>query len=123
VADELPRAVTEFIRRYVSSVEQLEILLLLRGDPERAWTADEVARELATQSESAFRRLDQLAAARLLVTSDGTYRYEPDSRVLAEDVEQVADTYARRRHRVITAIFSDPRDPARRFSDQFRRRR
>ena len=38
----LSPAVKQLLSRHIGSVEQLEVLLLLRGSPERAWTSAEV---------------------------------------------------------------------------------
>ena len=49
------------IADHIDSVEQLEILLLLYQHPERAWTAEAVARELRDLALSAGDRLEDLA--------------------------------------------------------------
>ena len=41
----IPKEASRFIAEYITSVAQLELLLLLRTDQERAWTADHLARE------------------------------------------------------------------------------
>lgn len=117
---ELPRAVTRFLSEHINSVEQLEILLLLRtGD--RAWTAGEIARELSTSPSSAEVRLEDLARAQLVVRDGDAYRCR-----VREDLrpvlEQVAESYAKLRVRVISQIFAQPSEGVRSFSDAFRLR-
>lgn len=59
---EADRAVLEFIREHVSSVIELEVLLLLDKQPARGWTAKEVARELRITAEWAQSDLAKLSA-------------------------------------------------------------
>jgi predicted transcriptional regulator len=120
---DLPVSVRRFIDQHISSVEQLEVLLLLRGDRSVAWQPDEVANELYAQADSIAHRLDDLAARGLLLLTGNSYRYQPRSEDLAQSVEDLADAYARRRVRVITHIFSDHDDAVHSFSDAFRIRR
>jgi hypothetical protein len=117
---ELSRSVKRFIGQHISSVEQLEILLLLRGDPAVEWRPESVARELYFQTESVLRRLDDLAGRGFLRLKDGCYRYAPRTADLGGAVEELADTYARRRVKVITQIFSGPDQAVQSFSDAFR---
>ena len=57
--NDLPEGVRHFLREYVSSVEQLEILLhLYRKSPE-ALTSQEVAKALYISPESVAARLDR----------------------------------------------------------------
>jgi hypothetical protein len=120
---ELARNVERFIDEHINSVEQLEVLLLLRSDPQRSWASNEVSKELATAPDSAALRLADLAEQGL-ISGEGEpvprYRYGKPSRKLDADVAAVADAYAKRRVSVITAIFSEPAGPAESFSDAFR---
>ena len=110
----LPARVQAFLSRHITSVEQLEILLLLAGTPGRSWTPVEQARHLRSHPDSAAQRVAQLAEDELVTGEDGAYRYGPGNGTVIGDVEEVADTYARRRHAVILAIYSDRRDRDRR---------
>lgn len=124
VAD-LPGNVQAFLRQYIDSVEQLEVLLLLRASGQE-WTAEGVTRELATSLDSATARLDSLARSRLLATSDSggqrLYRYDPAAQLVAA-VDELAEVYPKRRVAVITFIFSEPDESLRHFSNAFRLRR
>ena len=118
--DDLPKHVKRFISQHISSVEQLEVLLLLRGDPSVSWDPEEVSRELYSQPESALVRLDDLTSRGFLAVVGPRYRYAPVSETLAHDVEVLADMYARRRVRVITHIFASPDQAVQSFSAAFR---
>ena len=123
---DLSDSLQDFLRRYIDSVEQLEILLLLRSSG-RPWTASEITRELATSAVSAAARLDSLASARLAVRSgdgDGrTYAYKPADAKIRRAVDELAEVYPRRRVAIITFIFAAPDDSLRDFSNAFRLRR
>jgi hypothetical protein len=126
VAQELPSDVAQFIVEYVDSVEQLEVLLLVRATAPKDWDGPAVARELRIDSRSAGNRLAGMAARGLLVTTDeaaGRYRFDPKSPELKRVVGRLADTYDERRVSVITLIFSKPNDTIRSFADAFRIRK
>ena len=125
-AGDLPEEVRRFIFQHINSVEQLEILLLLRQQPGRAWSADAVARELRIASESAGERLEDMASARLLLRQGvrpEEYRYAPETMKLDDAVRGLATGYATRRVTVINLIYSKPIDRIRTFADAFRLRK
>lgn len=122
--------VRRFVSEHIHSVEQLEVLLLLRSEP-RAWSAEEISRRLFTSPSSAQMRLDDLCAFGLLRKesaqgeegSAALYRYE--ARDAGEDatIAAIERAYRERKDAMIQLIFSRPSDTARTFSDAFRLRR
>lgn len=123
----LPADVSRLLATHIDSVEQLEVLLLLRTAPERGWTAAEASGELRTEPDSVTARLRDLEA-RGFVTADGSgparlYRYRPATPDLARAVDGLADAYASRKVTVIGLIFSKPSKAVLSFSDAFRLRR
>lgn len=120
----LPEDVHRFLYQNIDSVEQLEVLLLLRRAPERGCTAEDVARELYSHPSSILHRMASLAGRGLLREVDpGRYQYAPRSTELHDTVGRVAETYRERRVAVITLIASKPIENVRAFSDAFRLRR
>jgi hypothetical protein len=126
VAADIPPHVARFINDHVDSVELVEVLLLLRRDAARAWTAEQVSEQLYTSPGSAANRLEALnrsgLAARAGEGASATYLYAPadaERDRAATDLEQV---YATRRTTVINMIFSKPSDKLRTFADAFRLR-
>ncbi len=120
---ELPNGVSRFITHHIHSVEQLEILLLLHRHPERAWSADAVARELRIAPESAGERLEGMVHHRLFVrqgVSPKEYRYGPENMKLDDTVRDLAAEYMKRRVMVINLIYSKPIHKIRTFADAFR---
>ena len=119
-------AALELISRHIHSVEQLEVLLLCRAVPDKAWTPAEVARALVTGTDTASLRLVDLAERGLLRVEPGGakgYRYAPPNRRLDASVDELAEAYATRRVTVIGLIFSKPDDAATAFADAFLFRR
>jgi hypothetical protein len=55
----LPEGVRRLIHEHIDSVEQMEVLLLLRREP-TPWTPEAVARELRIETGSALKRLEDL---------------------------------------------------------------
>ena len=111
-----------FIRRNISSVEQLEILLLLFEEPEREWSAEGISEHLRSSLTSVTKRLGDLERRQLVERTSGeTYRYRPSTR--AEGVlKLMRDEYHIRPTRVIDAIFSVPGEAISSFADAFRLR-
>ena len=118
---EFSPAFRTFINKNISSVEQIEVLLILHANPERVWTIDEISAILRSSPNSIRSRLQMLEERGLSATvRDEGYRYAPSERLHAM-VEMLANEYALRRFSVIELIFSRP-DAARSFADAFRLR-
>jgi hypothetical protein len=123
--ESIPENVRRFIIDHINTVEILEILLLLFGQPAQDLSAAEVSRRLYTSEESAAGRLNELYQTKLLVITPGEppkYRFNaasPDSARVSE-LEKI---YKERRVSVISFIYSKPSDPLRAFSDAFRLRK
>jgi len=123
VAGGIPDRVGQFIGAHISSVEGLEVLLLLHGQPERWWRHDEIGAELKSVPESVALRLADLREHDLVETdAAGAYRFSPAADAAA--VDELRESYRRRRVAVIAAIFAEPGDdPAQDFADAFRLRK
>ncbi|HEX4719919.1 MAG TPA: hypothetical protein VH300_15445 [Thermoleophilaceae bacterium] len=117
--DELPALARALIDRHIHSVEQLEVLLLLRAAPDKDWTPAEVARTLVSRPDTAEQRLVDLANRGLLRANASNFRYAPDGETDIA-VRQLAAAYATRRTRVIARIFSKPEDAAPGVREAFR---
>ena len=119
----VPKEVEHFIAAEIESVEQLEVLLLLRGAADKRWTAPEVARALVSQPDSAATWLETLTSSGLLQHAQEGYRYAPPSSDVERTVDALAESFAKYRVAVIGLIFSKPSERVRLFSDAFRIRR
>lgn len=126
MADQFPEEVRRLIIEHINSVEQLEVLLLLSGSPERGWDAEAVSKALYTQPEAAAMRLADLRVRGLLSLVEGSerlYRYHPSTPELDRLVSSLARVYRERRVAVITLIYSKPLDQVQAFADAFRLRK
>jgi len=114
--------VQRFITTHIDSLEKLEVLLLLRSQSGREWTASSVSLELRITESSAAARLADLAERKLLVSDGGTppvYRFSPASSEDVQAVTELAAVYGSRRVSVISFIFSRPLDKVRGFAEAF----
>jgi hypothetical protein len=120
--------VKAFIAAHIHSVVELECLLLLHGQPQREWSAEELGRELRVATEWAQRELLDLSARQLAVAVPGAtparYRYAGAGET-HDTVQRLADAYARRRVTVTELIFSKPATPPplQSFADAFKLRK
>ena len=125
-SDALPPPVKQLLSRYIRSIEQLEVLLLLRSQPQRAWAPAEVYDVIRSSQSSIATRLQDFTAAGFLVEENGTratYRYAPRDENLRSALDQTAAAYQTWRIRVIEAIFAPEVDPVQSFADAFKLRK
>lgn len=123
VDNPISEEVRRFISEYIDSVELLEVLLLLRRDPTREWSAETVSREIRSNPTSVTTRLNNLRSRGLLSVREAPaplYRYQPKTGELDLAIKGLAEAYAERQARVIDLIFSKPIDILRHFSDAFK---
>jgi hypothetical protein len=113
-------AVLAFVRGSIRSAWALEMLLLLRRDPQRAWSAEALVAELRGSVDLLNQSAASLAAAGLVdIVETGQYVYRPRASQLAELVDALAELYAHKPVAVLSTIFSAPADRIRSFADAF----
>lgn len=103
----------------IASVEQLEILLMLRVEPKTWRTLDDLAAELRGSRSSVERRIDALVHAGFVERRGGQVRYGVDASLDGAVAELLLE-YDLRRARVIEYIYSRPANAMRSFADAFR---
>lgn len=120
--NDLPEEVKRLLREHISSVEQLEVLLLLRSRSSESFDRRTITHELRTSESSAAARLTDLAAQGFLAFDDTTesYRYAPQVDWFDRAVELLDTAYRDRRYRVVELIFSKPIENLRAFAGAFR---
>lgn len=119
-------AVVSFLGDHIDSVLELELLLLLRAAPARAWTAADLATELKIDPAFAGEQLAKFSQRGFLARVDGSdpaYRYAPQSTQLDDSVAAVAAAYTTYRVTIIGLIFSKPTSNLKSFADAFRIRK
>jgi hypothetical protein len=120
--DEFPAELKQFIDFYIESVQQLEALLLLRGDPHRKWQAADIAKQLYVPENIASSLLADFVRRGFAVlepTSAG-YIYRSQDAELDRLIDQLATAYQERRVAVVSLIYSKPLNKVQTFADAFR---
>jgi hypothetical protein len=120
----LSTEVKQFLRDHIQSIEQLEILALMRPQPEREWTAKAIYEAILSNERSIESRLQIFVEKGLLAAAVGdvakSYRYAPRGEQLDQMVQGTLQAYRERRVMVIETIFRPEQDPAQSFADAFR---
>lgn len=115
----IPEPLRLFLRRNISSVSLLEVLLLLKRGAPRSWSPEELSVEMRTNPSYATSQLAELLALKLLTLDAGRFRYEP-----SEEDKEVLDAlellYNSKRSAVIDFIYSQPIDSIRDFAEAFK---
>jgi len=117
----LSETLLRFIQTSIKSVWAVEVLLLLRRDPARSWSAEDLTRELRSSLlivADALMSFNKLG----LVGEDAErlYRYQPATPELDDIVKELAKAYAEAPVAVTEVIFSAPDRKLRLFADAFR---
>lgn len=116
---EFSDAFRTFVNKYITSVEQIEVLLILLANRERAWSVDEISAILRSSPNSIASRLEALKGSRLAKGDLGKgFQYAASGRS-HEMVELLQEEYGARRFSVIELIFSRP-DALQSFANAFR---
>ena len=110
-----------FVNKNITSIEQIEVLLILLANPSRAWTVAEISAILRSSPNAIGSRLEGLRHAKLAKGDpQNGFQYAASGRS-HEMVELLSEEYGARRFSVIELVFSRP-DAARSFADAFRLR-
>lgn len=123
MSDAFPADVKEFLGQNIHSVAQLEVLLMLRAESERRWSAEDVAKILYVQPPMAKNMLTDLVQRGVVVQSEACFRYRPTNDGMGALIDRVAQLYRERRVAVTYEIYSKPMNVVRAFADAFRLRK
>ena len=120
-------AIRDFITEHIDSVLQLEVLLLLFAHRSRAFTTDDITKELKIDANWLTSQLGRMCAVGILVcisqSNISTYQYQPAKPEINAAVTGLAEVYVQRRVSVVSLIFNKPTDRLRHFADAFRIRK
>jgi hypothetical protein len=123
----IPVEVRQFVQKYVRTLDQLEVLLLLSALPDRDWSVNDVYNVVRSSPALVSERLESLTAAGMLARSGDppVYRYQPRSEELSRAISALSATYQLSRHRIVELIYAPPesKDPLTDFSDAFKFKR
>lgn len=116
--------VLAFVRNAIGSVWTIELLVLLRHDPDRTWQARSLITDLRASPRVVGDSLSALEAAGLVSADEaGLYRYHPVSPMIDETARELVDLYARKPMTVVNTILSSPTNKIQTFADAFRFRK
>jgi hypothetical protein len=120
----LSQKLDRFLRNSIRSVWELELLLLLRREPSRAWTTADLIRQLRASGLVVSDALIALQRADLVLQEPAEqFRYRPTTAELAEVVDELADAYASAPSSIMNVIWSTPRSHIQIFADAFKLRK
>jgi hypothetical protein len=111
---------TAFVREHMRSVWAVELLLLLRRDAQRCWTAEDLVRELRASTNLVRDNLAAFERSGLAVCDDaGGWRYAPAGPALDGLATRLEAAYRQRPVAVINLIASRA-DPIQGLADAFK---
>ena len=121
---ELPADVRRFILTSIPSVPYLEAVLLLRAEPQQAWTASLLAQRLYVPERTAGELVAQLRDGGVAepVGDAAVVRYAPGPE-LADLLDRLAHAYTANLMTVTDLIHSRVERRAQQFADAFRFRK
>ena len=120
--EEFPPEVKQFIEHYIESVPQLESLLLLRQQPQRQWSAADLAKALYIPEDVAASLLAEFVRRGFatIVPPDARYAYRIRDSEADGLIHELGSIYRERRVAVISLIYSKPLHKVQTFADAFR---
>lgn len=120
---ELPAELRRFILTSIPSVPFLEAVLLLRAEPQRAWTAADASRRLYLPESQVAELLAAIASAGIGSSTPGGTNYSPATGELSAIIDTLAAHYAADLVGVSDLIHARTDKKAQQFADAFRFRK
>ena len=93
-AQYVPGEVRDFILKHISSVAQIEALLLIWSSPEERWGLPEIAARIYTSETETAKVIDELSADGFVVCANGGFRLNA-SEENVEMIRRLQEVYAR----------------------------
>jgi hypothetical protein len=104
--DGLSAQVRDFVIRHITSIEQLELLLLFASDPAKSWIIEQLVKEISSSPESVNQRVQQLVEEGFLARNGDIFRFAPNSPEKAAVVPELLAAYRNYRVRITELIYS-----------------
>ena len=109
-----------FVREHVRSVWAVELLLILKRDPDRVWPPGDLVRELRASHSLVVDNLQRFERSGLVTRAEGDgWKYAPASPLLDELAAKLEGAYRERPVSVINLIAAPP-DPVQGLADAFK---
>jgi hypothetical protein len=110
-----------FIRRAIRSVWSIELLLLIRQDPQKTWTPPELVRALRASAAVVEASLAPLRAAGVVAeVTPGAFGYAPASTDLGLVCDELEREFKARPATVVNAVVMAGRSKVQGLADAFR---
>ena len=121
----IPDDIGRFVLEKIDSVAQLEGVLLLRRDPQRQWSAAELAARLYISEAQTAELLMGLSAQGLVAAGrqPAMYSYQPGTPELGEMLDRLAEVYSKQLVAITNLIHSKQKPRVQAFADAFRLRK
>lgn len=123
MAEDIPPPIKKFVQERLDSVEQLNVLLLLRLSPDRVWSTEQISHELRSTDQSIQKRLEGLYSRNVLVRVpelQGGHRFSPASDECRQLIEELAVINHTKPYRIMELIYSRKSDALQDFADAFK---
>jgi hypothetical protein len=117
---DLSEEVRWFLREHIQTVGALDTLLLLQRNSTRAWSLDEIARELRTSPLGVAGFVREFITNGLVEEEGSLYKYHPANSRLEAAVHMISRDYSIRPVAIVNAIYSTPDDKIQTFADAFK---
>jgi hypothetical protein len=123
IRQQISKDVKDFISKYIRSVFEVEVLLLLHRTTGKLWLAHEVGQELGIETGVANIQLMTLAEMDLLTecpNQPDCFIYNPANEELAAVIDNLAVAYEKQRVAIFSLILKRPDNRMQRFAEAFR---
>lgn len=113
--------IKQFIFEQIDSVEQLEVLLLLRSHKTSSWNIDQIAQELRSSPNSVSNRIKSLSnigLVELQADSKVHFVYKETNPEFEAILQELGELYKSRKQTILELIFS-PLKRGRHFANAF----
>lgn len=120
----LPQTVRNFLSEHIQSTDDIDVLMLLRGAPQKQWSALEVSEVLRIDPISAGNRLVALSLQGLVSHRDGAgrlydFRYSAP-KAIDKIAEELTTLYAQHRAEIHEYVARNQREQMNAMADAFR---
>ncbi len=116
----------KFIALEINSLEQLEILLFVSGNPHKWWTVQDVYNVVKSSPQSVADRLNAMVDRGFLrkeTDNEVRYQFAPVNENVWDLTSELRNAYKEKSVKVVQAIYSKPPDAVQEFAKAFRLRK
>lgn len=119
----ISRALRDFITNKISSLAELEALLLLFRNEKQTWTASSLSREMRSNPDYAESLLEKLRNSGLVQRNDDQFGLSSISDEQRQLLEELSEAYQSKRHSIIDLVYQVPTEKLRDIADAFKIRK